>query len=956
MTDESFNDELSLAQELDVDRICMQFEVALIEGKQPSIEDELKGLVGPTRSALLRQLLLLEIECGQRTSNPKRIDNYRSRFPHDESLLRDVFSGGSASVVHTEVRTVRQSDSSSGSFWHGRFEPGQRVAGRYRIVSLLGKGGMGEVYRADDLVLGQPVALKFLPEGFASDSKRLEYFFGEVRLARQVSHPHVCRVHDIGEVDGQHFISMEFIDGEDLKTLLHRIGRLPKDKGLEIAQQICLGLAAAHERGVIHRDLKPANVMIDGRGHVRIMDFGLATISDDDRTHHSLVGTPAYMAPEQLLSGQTSEQSDIYSLGLVIYELFTGCVAREQRSSMVNGSGSAISYPSDVADDVDPNIDEFVVRCLQDDPARRPNSVVELLGLLPSIDPIAAALAAGQTPSPEAVAAAGGTGVLSIGMAILLIAVTSLGLTGIVILDGNMPLHFGKPPIAMRVIAESMLEHAGLPVRAHRHTAHGFRYDADLLGDKADPARRAEEYWYRSSPQLLVPHGTIMLGRGHSRVRTLYNPPPLLAGMISVRLNADNFHLRELMCIPAQTADATTRSGNVSTDQWRRLFADAGLDFASFSPNQTHWQPPFVSTAHVWSKSNKSSGEDSVSVQAATVGSQVVFFQVVWPEGLGATTTAWTLDRSNGTSTWGWQAMSYRTELGQTNAGSFVRAAFIYAWLIPCLFVAAFHYRRGTCNVRGSVQLAIFLFVIYMIVAFLEGDHSLDFVQSMIMFDHAILVGLIRAIPMGILYAAMEPLIRAQLPHTMISWNRLLTGSWDAMVDRDALIGCAVACCFANIPAYLDEGLGFSEIALMGPRQALAQIPVAVPFSCFCALFILNILLLLKMTTRRLWIGCIIVFAAVAMPHLTTPKLSSELINNGVATVTTVLLLVRYGLVAGISFHVFNYILVRFPITNDMDRWYASTGMSAVVLVFAVAIILGYRAVTGQRDPRARIA
>ena len=181
-------------------------------------------------------------------------------------------------IAETQDVAVSGSNLSDSSSHHGRFLPGTKVADRYRIVSLLGRGGMGEVYRADDLRLGQTVALKFLPPELAKDAKRLEYFHNEVRLARQISHPNICRVYDIGEVDGQHFISMEYIDGEDLKTLLHRIGRLPNDKGVQIAQQICAGLAAAHRRSVLHRDLKPANIMIDSHGHARITDFGLATV------------------------------------------------------------------------------------------------------------------------------------------------------------------------------------------------------------------------------------------------------------------------------------------------------------------------------------------------------------------------------------------------------------------------------------------------------------------------------------------------------------------------------------------------------------------------------------------------------------------------------------------------------------------------------------------------------
>ena len=168
---------------------------------------------------------------------------------------------------------------------------------------------MGEVYRADDLKLGHTVALKFLPKDLADDPRRLQLFHDEVRLARQISHPNVCRVHDIGEVDGQHFLSMEYIDGEDLRGLLRRIGRLPKNKGIEIAQQLCMGLSAAHEKGVLHRDLKPANIMLDGRGQVRITDYGLARSVSDGSRAAEVAGTPAYMAPNNWLAAPRASRA-----------------------------------------------------------------------------------------------------------------------------------------------------------------------------------------------------------------------------------------------------------------------------------------------------------------------------------------------------------------------------------------------------------------------------------------------------------------------------------------------------------------------------------------------------------------------------------------------------------------------------------------------------------------------
>jgi serine/threonine protein kinase len=167
----------------------------------------------------------------------------------------------------------------------GRFPPGTLLAQRYRVVSLLGRGGMGEVYRANDLLLAQTVALKFLPAQWTPHEETLARFRNEVRVARQISHPNVCRVYDIGEAEGCTYLSMEYVDGEDLASLLRRIGRLPQDKALEIARQLCAGLAAAHDKGVLHRDLKPGNIMLDGQGQLRITDFGLAGVAGEVKRH-----------------------------------------------------------------------------------------------------------------------------------------------------------------------------------------------------------------------------------------------------------------------------------------------------------------------------------------------------------------------------------------------------------------------------------------------------------------------------------------------------------------------------------------------------------------------------------------------------------------------------------------------------------------------------------------------
>src|SRR4051794_409747 len=254
-----------------------------------------------------------------------------------------------------------------------RFAPGSVIAGRYRLVALLGRGGMGEVFRADDLILDQTVALKFLPEVVAANPERLAQFHAELRTARQVSHKNVCRLYDPGQAEGRPFLTMEYVDGEDLASLLRRIGRIPQDKAIAIARQLCAGLSAAHDRGVLHRDLKPANIMIDGDGNVRVADFGLAVAAGDPAASHA--GTPQYMAPELLAGGQASVSTDLYALGLVLFELFTGRRPYDAKtlSDLVAMQRSGrISTPSSVVRDLDPAIERVILRCLESDPSLRP--------------------------------------------------------------------------------------------------------------------------------------------------------------------------------------------------------------------------------------------------------------------------------------------------------------------------------------------------------------------------------------------------------------------------------------------------------------------------------------------------------------------------------------------------------------------------------------------------------
>jgi hypothetical protein len=266
-----------------------------------------------------------------------------------------------------------------------RFSPGEVIAaGRYTILGPLGGGSLGEVYKAHDQIMDQDVALKFLALGQSGGDPSCSRFVSEVAMAREVAHPNVVRVYDVGQLpDGEVFLSMEFIDGEDLASLLRRAGRLSREKTVQIARELCAGLGAAHDQGVLHRDLKPSNIVIDGDGHVHIADFGVAALVPTAADEIPLAGTPAFMAPGLFHHRQPSKQSDLYALGLVLYEVATG---KEPFGGVPADGLQAVASlipPSLLCPDIEPALERAILQCLEEDPSRRPESAEAVAAILP---------------------------------------------------------------------------------------------------------------------------------------------------------------------------------------------------------------------------------------------------------------------------------------------------------------------------------------------------------------------------------------------------------------------------------------------------------------------------------------------------------------------------------------------------------------------------------------------
>ena len=802
---------------------------------------------------------------------------------------------------------------------------------------------MGEVYRADDLELSQAVALKLLPASLSQDALALNRLRGEVRLARQISHPNVCRVFDLAHFEDQYFLIMEYIDGEDLSRVLCRMGRPSKEKARQIARQICLGLSAVHDHGILHRDLKPANIMIDGRGRVRVTDFGLAQPVSDSAGQES-AGTPAYMAPEQLEGKGASIASDVYALGSVLYELLTGVPAipatRLAEIREIYRKGAAIFPPSHLAPDIEPQVDAVVLKCLATESAKRPSSAVEVAKAFPGGDALGEALAAGETPSPALVAASGGKGTLPARVAWSLLAGVLILVGGCITAERYSTVlgvaGYPKSPDVLSDRARSIIKSAGY-TDAAVDSAFGIYANGGYLSflarredsrmwrhHLAESEPGAARFWYRQSNTRLQPSN-------RSAVVTKEDPPHQ-PGMVDVLLDSRG-NLRDFRANPDfyETEPSAPR-----TTDWSPLLAAAEINVNELKPADPHRVPPMAFDLRTaWDGSRLGS---PIHVDAAAFHGKPVFFEV--------------------TGEWSGPAPSSNDWIATVGDTGFIVLA-ISLWILGAL-LARRHLKLGRGDRAGATRVCLYFFISAVLSGLLQAHLSSSISQIWAVGSAGVADAMFITSFLWLFYMSLEPYSRKYFPEMLISWSRVLQGKFnDPLVGRDALIGVLGGCAVGLLVhlAYV--------LPLLIPVPKITPLTIfphaiSTPFESAGYLLGLQVNAMLSALGLTFTLVCGWLWfrnkaLAISLAYLVGVVLGAPGENYWVTIplriivqVISIFVLIRFGVLAfGIASFVAN-VVIEYPLTWDLSCWYAGRSLLAFAVIIAFAAYGFYRALGSQ--------
>ncbi len=800
-------------------------------------------------------------------------------------------------------------------------DPGMRIADRYRILAPLRWGGERAVYAADDLATGRAVALQLLPEGREPEPDAVVAW-------RRVCHPNVCRVLGAGASEGMAFLVLQRVGGESLEVLLRRIGRLPLDKGFEIAGQLAAGLLAIHEAGARHGHLAPGNVILDGRGRVRITGWGMP-----ERTLSVPAGRSrrqeAYQAPERLAGGPATVPSDLYSLGAILYEILTG---RQARASAVGGPGAHPLPPSVLAPAIGARLDRALLQCLEWEPGSRPGSAKSLVQVVPGPPSGTVGEVAGaEAPAVELAPPPSRTGALRPAACLACLAGVLLACGAVVAFPARAPRLGGPRPAvssaALAGRARRILRAIGHDVPGGRperaaQACYGFATGADVLarpaatgrGAYAGAAAPAEGYfWFRESPFPLAPAGLWV---------STDDPPRQHPGEAFLRLDALG-RLQALAIVPAPS-DAQRPPRH---PDWVPLLAAAGLDPRRLVPRQPVLVPPFyLDTLAAWQGSlvRPQDGAVPVRVEAGALGGEPLYFRLVPWEAPGRPAPA----------------------LEARQEGPFRAAAALPATALG-LLLGVRNLRRGRANRRRAWRLFACVLAAWLAVAALGAFSSAG---ASLWRTTTLGEALRNALVAGLCYLGFEPLLQRRAPERIASWSRVLEGSFgDPLVGRDLLVGTLLGGAMAAamvLQGLVARSLGGSrgrlEIAaerLNGSSQLLAG---AADDLVTGLVVVLAVAVLMAAVRVARWTGGAAfllgwaAFTAGLLLRAGDPP-AMALPGAAAAALLLVLALDRCGVLAAVAALFAARLLLQYPVTGLLPAWSRPLDLLPLVLIPALA-------------------
>jgi serine/threonine-protein kinase len=697
--------------------------------------------------------------------------------------------------------------------------------------------------------------------------------------------------------------------------------------------------------------------MIDGQGRVRITDFGLAGFAGEFAGKEVHAGTPAYMAPEQLAGRAVSVKSDLYALGLVLAELFTGKRVFEDATRDA-GHRARSAAPTSLAlttDGMDPAVERVILRCLEADPAARPPSAIAVAAALPGGDPLAAALAAGETPDPAMVAAGGEVGGLRPALAVPCLLAILSGIAAIGWINDRTSLFrlvpLPKTPDVLADRAADLLKKAGhdTPVA---DISYGFGTDSDYMEyieeHDASPSRWAKlgnarpeavYFWHRESPAILVPPDS------KDQAVSLEQPPLSIAGMTAVLLDPAG-RLRSLKIVPPEYDDSP-RAGEGPLTEWSSLFAEAGLEFAAFSRVDPIWNPAVnCDERAAWQGMHPTDPSGTLRVEAGAYRGKPSFFQVIGP----------------------W-VKTARMELGsdrpQKRVGGILALVVVLSAVFGSFFLAGRNIRLKRGDRSGAFRLAMFLGAANMLHWVVGAKHVPDPWGEFGRFETAMRWATFEAARIWIVYLALEPYVRRRWPQVLISWTRLLAGRFrDPLVGTDILMGALLGVTMLLLqgardllPVGLESARAspphFAFEPLLGGRHVIAALLDS--SFVFPALFLLFILFGLRTVLRKQSLAVVaflMLFGVIG--SLTVPSASygaglcADVLLGALIASVWLVLLMRFGLLATTAAFFFADVLGRFPITLDFSTWYVGATLTAMLTVVAVAAYSFHVALAGR--------